>query len=66
MTMNLYIRHLLYMSHNLCLLNIYGIARDSLISIAITLAMNIFISCMYTPNTLNIELVYKGDKNNIM
>ena len=39
------------------LLYIYGIARDSLISIAITLAMNMFISCMYTPKPLNTELV---------
>ena len=39
------------------LLYIYAIARDSLLSIAVTLAMNIFLYCMYTPKTLNIELV---------
>ena len=41
----------------LLLLYIYVIARESLISIAITLAINVFIYCKYTPKALNMEFV---------
>ena len=60
MTLNLYIGHLLYMSHNnvyMYVIIIHLWHRDLLISIAITLAIKVFLYCTYTPKTLSIELV---------
>ena len=47
------------MSHNYVymLVYIYGIGRYLFISIAITLAMNIFLYCTNTSKILNIEFV---------